>query len=246
MGFDVTYGGALIAGLLSFFSPCVLPLVPPYLCFLAGYSLDQITGTDNSASAVGSKVFTSALAFVLGFSAVFIALGASATLIGQFVADYLTWLSVVAGLVIVVMGLHFLGLLRLSILYREARVHVDKKPAGIIGAFVIGLAFAFGWTPCVGPVLAAILFVAGAEESAAKGALLLATYSIGMGVPFLLAAVFAGPFVKLMQRFSRHLGKIEKAMGGLLVVTGVLFMTGSINEIGFWLQRMLPSLGNVG
>lgn len=243
MDFDVTYGGAVLAGLLSFFSPCVLPLVPPYLCFLAGYSLDQITGEDGANAAVGRKVFASAFAFVLGFSAVFIGLGASASLMGQFIADHLQWLSIAAGAVIVVMGLHFLGWLKLSFLYREARLNVEKKPAGMLGAFVIGLAFAFGWTPCVGPVLATILFVAGAEESAAQGAYLLGAYSLGMGVPFLAAAAFAGPFVKFMRRFSRHLGKIEKAMGALLVVTGILFMTGSINAIGFWLQELVPTLG---
>ena len=245
MDFDVTVGGALLAGLLSFFSPCVLPIIPPYLCFIAGLSLDQLTASKDDAGAA-RKVFVSAIAFVCGFSTVFIALGASASLIGQFVASHLNWLSVLAGVLISIMGLHFLGVLRLPFLYRDVRVSVDRKPAGVAGSFIVGLAFAFGWTPCVGPVLATILFVAGAEESAIQGARLLAIYSLGMAIPFLGAAAFAGPFVGFMRRFSKHLGTMEKVMGGLLVITGILFMTGSINAIGFWLQRLLPSLGSVG
>jgi cytochrome c-type biogenesis protein len=245
MDFDVSYGGALLAGLLSFFSPCILPIVPPYLCYLAGLSLDQITAEEKTAG-TGRKVFMSAVLFVFGFSLVFISFGASASFIGQAVTDHIQWLSILAGIIIIVMGLHFLGIFRLNVLYRDVRVQVDRKPAGYIGAFIMGLAFAFGWTPCVGPVLATILFVAGAEESAMQGAALLGVYALGIGVPFLIAAAFAGPFVRFMRRFAKHLGTIEKIMGAMLVITGILFLTGSMNAIGFWLQEMLPALGKVG
>ncbi len=246
MNFDVNLGGAFIAGLLSFLSPCVLPLVPPYLCFLTGFSLDQITGEGEATAGAGRRVFLSSLAFVAGFTVIFVLLGATASALGRVVADYLDWLAVVAGIVIIIMGLHFLGAFKIGLLYREARVHVEKKPAGYLGAFAIGLAFAFGWTPCVGPVLAAILFVAGAEDTIMRGASLLTAYSLGIGVPFLIAAAFAGPFIKVMRRFSKHLGKIEKVMGALLIVAGILIMTGSMNVIGFWIQETFPSLSKVG
>ena len=245
MNFDVGLTGAFIGGLLSFLSPCVLPLVPPYICFIAGLTLDQVTGEEESPG-VGGRVFSSALAFVAGFTVVFVILGASASVLGQLLVEHMRWLSVLAGAAILIMGLHFLGVLKIALFYRQAQVQVDRKPAGLIGAFVIGLAFAFGWTPCVGPVLAAILFVAGAEDTVFDGAILLAVYSLGIGIPFLVAAMFAGPFLKLMRRYSRHLGKVEKTMGALLVVTGILFMTGSMNEIGFWIQQAFPSLGRIG
>jgi cytochrome c-type biogenesis protein len=163
--FDISYGGAFIAGLLSFLSPCVLPLVPPYLCYLGGMTVEQLAEQQAVRTAASRRVFWAALAFVLGFSTVFVALGATATVVGQFVAEYLDILAKIAGVVIIVLGLHFLGAFRIALLFREARFHIDSKPAGIAGAYVVGLAFAFGWTPCVGPVLAAVLFVAGAEES---------------------------------------------------------------------------------
>ena len=244
MGFDVTFGGAFIAGLLSFLSPCVLPLVPPYICFISGVSYEQLT--EGSGEGVTGRAARSALAFVLGFSVVFVALGASASAIGQVFADYVDVLSYVAGAVIIVMGLHFLGAFRIAFLYREARFHPERKPVGLLGAFVIGLTFAFGWTPCVGPVLAAILFIAGSEDTVAQGATLLSVYSLGIGVPFLLAALFASQFVRMMARFRRHLGLIEKISGGLLVLTGVLIMTGSMNRIAYWLLEVFPALGTTG
>lgn len=244
MLFDITYGAAFLAGILSFVSPCVLPLVPPYLCFLAGVSLDQLTDKDDVSRARG-RVIASSAAFVLGFSLVFIALGASASAIGQVVTRNLDILSYVAGAVIIVMGLHFLGVFRIGLLQKEARVHLERKPAGLLGAFVIGIAFAVGWTPCIGPVLAAILFVAGSEETVAQGAALLGAYSLGIGVPFILAAVFSGPFLRLMTRFRRHMGKVEKTMGGALVLTGVLFLTGHMAAFSFWLLETFPVLAEI-
>ena len=242
---DVTWGGAFLAGLISFVSPCVLPIVPPYLCFLAGVSLDELTQGRNDGG-VAAKVIGSAVAFVLGFSTVFVALGATASVIGQAVTRYLDVLSVIAGIVIIVMGLHFLGLLRLGFLYREARIQVSRKPVGVLGAYLVGLAFAFGWTPCVGPVLGAVLFVAGSEDTLLRGAGLLAAYSLGIGLPFIGAAVFAGPFLRWASRFKRHLGAVEKTMGGLLVVTGLLFVTGQMTVMSYWLLETFPALGEFG
>lgn len=244
--FDVGYAGAALAGLLSFLSPCVLPLVPPYLCFLAGVSIEQLSGTDDGEQAAGRRVFLCAVSFVLGFATVFIALGASASAVGRLVADHIDLLAKVAGVLIIVLGLHFLGAFKVSALYREFRFQTSARPAGLLGAYAVGLAFAFGWTPCVGPVLAAILFVAAAQDTVWKGAALLGVYALGIGVPFLLAALLARPFLALMKRFRRHLHRVEQAMGLLLVITGVLFITGSVNEVGFWLQETFPALGRVG
>ncbi len=245
MNFDIGLGGAFIGGLLSFASPCVLPLVPPYLCYLAGVSIDQLKG-DEVMPGSGRRVLFSAFAFVIGFTIIFVSFGASATALGRVVQDYLDWLSVAAGIAIIVMGLHFLGLLRINLLYRDVRVDVARKPAGVVGAFVMGLAFAFGWTPCVGPVLAAILVTAGGQEDIAGGVQLLSAYSLGIGVPFLIAAAFAKPFMKFMSRFRRHMGIVEKVMGGFLVVTGILFITGGMNKIAFLMLEYIPVLGRVG
>ncbi len=245
-GLDITYGGALIAGLLSFLSPCVLPLVPPYLCFLGGVTLDQITDEGAVDPAVSRRVFLSALAFVLGFSTVFIGLGATATTFGQAIADHIEILSKIAGVVIIILGLHFIGLFRIALLFREARFHMDAKPAGLVGAYVIGLAFAFGWTPCVGPILAAILFIAGTEGSISSGIGLLAVYSAGLGIPFLAAALAVRPFMRFMGKFKRHMPTVERLIGVLLIITGLLFVTETMNEIGFWLLETFPSLGKVG
>lgn len=244
MAFDITIGGAFLAGLLSFLSPCVLPLVPPYLCYLAGISFEQLSGDAESADR--RQIIAKAILFVLGFTTVFVALGATASTIGSAVSEYFDILAIVAGIVLIVMGAHFMGIFRIGLLFREVRYHSGGTRAGWIGAYIVGLAFAFGWTPCVGPVLAGILFMAGAEDSMARGAMLLAVYAAGIGIPFLLAAAFSSAFLGFMARFRRNLGTVEKVMGGLLVVTGILIMTGSMNEIGFWMQEVFPSLGQAG
>lgn len=242
---DVSLFAAAIAGLLSFLSPCVLPLVPPYLTWLAGSSLAEIA-SETPPSGTTGRALVRALAFVLGFSAVFIALGASASLLGRVLAEHLVLFSRLAGAIIVLLGLHFLGVLRVPLLYREARFGLGRQPAGLLGAFLMGLAFAFGWTPCVGPVLASILLIAGTEDSAREGATLLAAYAAGIGLPFLLAAVFVRPFLAFLARFRRHLGRVEKIIGALLVVTGALIFTGSMAEIAGWLLQTFPALGRIG
>ncbi len=245
MPFDVNFTGAFMAGVASFASPCMLPLVPAYLCFLAGTSLDELVSEERTFRQ-GTAVVAASLAFVLGFATVFVTLGATANVVGRFVVDHLTWFSYAAGVVVIVMGLHFLGVLRLSLLHREARYQHATRPAGLLGAYLVGLAFAFGWTPCVGPILATILFLAGSEQTTSRGALLLFVYALGIGLPFVLAALFAGPFMRLMVRFRKHIGLIEKIMGGALVVTGILFLTGGIPFLSYLLLEWFPQLGAVG
>lgn len=242
---DIGIGGALLAGFLSFISPCVLPIVPPYLAYLAGLSVGEISDDKISANS-SRRVFTASILFVLGFTTVFVALGATASFIGQSIAQYFEILSIIAGALILIMGLHFLGVFRIGLLYREARVDVQKKPAGLFGTYVMGLAFAFGWTPCVGPVLAAILFVAGSEDTALRGAMLLAAYSVGIGIPFILAGLFAGKFIKRANHFKKHMRKIEIVMGVFLVITGILFMTGSMSRIAQWLIETFPIFLKLG
>lgn len=245
MGMDVGILAAFGAGILSFLSPCILPLVPPYLCFLAGSSLDELT-RHGSGRAVTSKAFLRALAFVLGFAVVFIALGAGASTLGRLVSEHLTLLSRVAGVTIILLGLHMLGVFHWLRLMREARFTVSGRPASAAGAFVVGLAFAFGWTPCVGPVLASVLMVAGTEDSVGQGVSLLAAYAAGIGIPFLVAALFTGTFLRWLSGFKRYLGTIEKVMGSALVLTGILIFTGAMPVIGGWLLENVPILGRIG
>jgi cytochrome c-type biogenesis protein len=241
---DVTLLAALIAGLVSFLSPCVLPLVPPYLAYLAGTSLERLTDGDPKTGSRAQTVGASLL-FVAGFSTVFVALGASASLVGGVLRAWSYHLSVVAGIAIIVMGLHFLGAFRLTWLMRTKQMEVSK-PVGLWGAYVMGLAFAFGWTPCIGPILATILAVAASEATVAKGAGLLAVYSLGLGIPFVIAAFFIESFARFLARFKRHLHNVERAMGVLLILTGIAFLTGSINTFSFWLLEMFPALGSIG
>jgi len=245
MAAEATLITAFGAGVLSFASPCVLPLVPPYLGFLAGVSMDELTGTDDQKSA-RAQVFRSAIAFVLGFGTVFISLGAAATLLGQVLREYLIYLAPVAGVIVIIMGLHFLGVFRVAMLFKEARFHVEKKPAGLFGAYLIGLAFALGWTPCIGPILGAIMAVAAVEDTVYQGVILLAFYTAGLGVPFLLAALFAGPFMRFMKNFRRHMQTVERVMGVFLVATGVLFITGHMASFSFWLLETFPTLAAIG
>jgi cytochrome c-type biogenesis protein len=244
MAADVSLAAALIAGLLSFLSPCVLPLVPPYLVYLAGASLERLADGEPPPR-VRRETVIAALLFVCGFSTVFIAFGASASAIGRLVLAYSPQLAIVAGVAIILMGLHFLGLTRISMLMREKRATM-AKPVGLWGAYVMGLAFAFGWTPCIGPILAAILAVAASRETVGQGAGLLAVYSAGLGIPFLIAAFAVEPAMAAIAKFRRHISIVEKVMGGLLVLTGIAFLTGWVSEAAFWLLETFPALGKIG
>lgn len=243
---EIGYLGAAGAGLLSFLSPCVLPLAPAYLCFLGGVSMDQLAGTETTKPAQARRVLWAAAAFVLGFGTVFVAFGASASALSALILQNKLWLGRIAGVVIVLFGLHYMGLFRIGLLYREARFHPRERPATLAGAFVVGLAFAFGWTPCIGPVLATVLTVAAQRDSLGYGASLLAAYAAGLGVPFILAALAAGPFLRWMARMRRHIRKVEIATGALLVATGLLFVFGEFERLAYWLLDAFPALGALG
>ncbi len=317
MMFDVTIWGALVAGLLSFLSPCVLPLVPAYLGFLGGTTIDQLTddagkegwgdrlikyalvtivslmilswllpflyqlvmsGSGATLSAgVGEtmrliamvmtiaiiffallslkgpkrRVLLASFFFVLGLTVVFVSLGAAASFIGGFIAVYKNELGMAAGVLIILFGLHFLGVVRIPLLYRSARMDVQLESASFAGAFLMGMAFAFGWTPCVGPVLAPILTLAASSDSVSQGVGLLFIYSMGLGIPFVMAAILVTPFMGFIGKFRKHLSSVEKVMGLLMIITGVLFITGSfgyfgINSIGVWILDMFPALATLG
>lgn len=237
--------GVALAGVVSFLSPCVLPLVPPYLGYLGGTTIDRMTHADGIDDHLWRRVVLASVLFVLGFTTVFVALGAGASALGQWVQVHKGELSIVAGLVIIAFGLHFLGLLRIPLLYRQARFHTDVQGASLAGAYIMGLAFAFGWTPCIGPVLATVLTLAASEGSLGAGVRLLLVYSLGLGLPFILAAVAIGPFVAFLQRFRKHLGRVEMVMGLLLVATGILMLTGSLNWFGQWLIENVPVLARI-
>jgi cytochrome c-type biogenesis protein len=247
MDLNVSIGAAVLAGIFSFLSPCVLPLVPPYLVYMSGVSMEDLMDAETkSASPNRIHVFISALLFVAGFTTVFVLLGATASAMGNVLRQNLPLLSQIAGVAIIIMGLHFMGLFRISIFAREARFHTTQNATSLSGSYIMGLAFAFGWTPCIGPVLAAILSVAGSEESVSRGMALLAFYSLGLGIPFLLAALSVNKFLGFSQRFRTYIPLLEKVMGGLLVLTGIMFLTGWMQTISYWLLEQFPGLATIG
>lgn len=211
-----------LAGLLSFLSPCVLPLVPGYVSLISGTSVDQLESEDRKLS---RSVLLNSLMFIIGFSAVFIALGAVATGIGQFMNIYRRQLMQVAGVVIIIFGLHLIGVFQIKALLADKRLHEVKSKGGALGAFIIGFAFAFGWTPCIGPILAGVLLIAGSQDTVIKGILLLAVYSAGLAVPFLLTSLGIERFLAFYSRFRRHLHTVEVVSGVFLVVVGALILT---------------------
>ena len=240
---NVTLLAAFGAGLLSFISPCVLPLIPGYLSYISGMSLEEMRGTSTAVVAppeVRNRVLLSSLAFILGFSMVFIALGASATALGAFLMQRLTILGRIAGAIIVLFGLHTMGLLRIDWLYQEKRVQTTRRPAGFIGAALVGVAFAFGWTPCIGPILAGILAIAAAQNTIGQGVQLLAAYSLGLAIPFFAAALAINRFFAAFARIRKHYHMIELTSGALLVIIGILIFTNRFTIIARTLQPYLP------
>ena len=245
------------AGILSFLSPCVLPLVPPYLTYMSGATFEQLRQDKAVTGTVWRKSVFTSLFFILGFSIVFIALGATATAFGKVFRQLFALqidlgfasfqlLPSLAGIVIIVMGLHFLGLFKLGILNMQVRSDGPSAASGPWGGFLLGLAFAVGWTPCIGPVLAAVLSVAASQDSALEGATLLAVYSAGLGVPFLLAGMAIGPFLGFFEGFKKHLETVEKVMGAVLVLTGLLFITGQFTRLSYWVLATFPGLSSIG
>ncbi len=225
---------AFAGGLLSFLSPCVLPLVPSYLGFVTGLTFDEIGNRRRIA-------MLHAALFVLGFSVVFMVFGASATALGRVLKHYEIWIQRIGGALIVVFGLYCLGVFRSRWMDRDSRVHLDRKPMGYLGSVLVGMAFAAGWTPCIGPILGGILGLAATEETVSRGIVLLGAYSLGLAVPFLVAAFAVESFLAWFQRFRRHLRWIQQLSGVLLLVVGVLLMTGQFTRIAGWLQSLTPS-----
>jgi cytochrome c-type biogenesis protein len=238
----IGFATAFAAGAISFLSPCVLPLVPGYVSFVAGSSLEELR--DGVAPRLQSA--TLALTFVLGFTVVFVALGASATALGGLLLSYKIQLGVIAGVIVILFGLHLLGLTPLRLMNREARFHLDIAGGRALSAFLLGIVFAFGWTPCIGPVLGAILTLSASTADVAKGSLLLAVYSLGLGLPFLLAALFTGTLLVRIKALGRAGHVLQRAAGGLLVAMGLLMVTGQLEVIAYWLLETFPALANIG
>lgn len=232
---------ALAAGMLSFLSPCVLPIVPPYLAYMSGISVGDVQSGQGRGRAMLPATF-----FVLGLSTVFLFLGFTASAFGAFFLQNQVLFSRIAGAIVIVFGLHFLGVFRIPILDREARLDAGDKGGTAMGAYVLGLAFAFGWTPCIGPQLGAILSIAATEASIARGTLLLGVYAMGLGVPFLLVAAFMTRSITVMNRMKRHMKTIERAMGGLLLVVGIMLVTGAFTRLSWWLLEQFPALAALG
>jgi len=233
---------ALAAGMLSFLSPCVLPIVPPYLAYMGGIGMAELqAGGRHRFRAVLPAVF-----FVLGLSTVFLFLGFTASVFGSFFLHYQDRFAQIAGVMVIVFGLHFLGVFRIGLLDRDMRLDAGDRGGSAFGAYLLGLAFAFGWTPCIGPILGAILSLAAAEASITRGTALLGVYAMGLGIPFLLAAVFIQRAVGVMNRMKRHMRLIERAMGALLLVVGVALLTGAFTDFSFWLLEVFPALATLG
>ena len=243
---DISYAGAALAGILSFFTPCILPMVPFYLCYMAGISMTEMRGDGAIAPGAQARLITSAVMFALGVTTIFVLLGMGATALGQAFAEYRQPLSYVAAAILLLFGFHFLGVVRIPLLYREARVESGAEPTTMIGAYLMGLAFGFGWTPCIGPALAAILMVASGMGDIWRGAALLLVYGLAMTAPFVVAALFARPFMGWMQRNRKYLTHVEKVMGGMLVVFAVLIATDAVNLIADAMLRWMPGFRSLG
>lgn len=227
-----------LAGLASFLSPCVLPLVPPYLTYLGGTTMEQLVDRDQIDRRAWGRIVLAAVCFVLGFTTVFVGFGAGASVLGQWIQIYKSQLAVAAGIVIILFGLHFLGVLRIPLLYREARLHADTQGASLVGAYVMGLAFAFGWTPCIGPILGTILLLAAGQNTVGLGIYLLVVYSLGLAVPFLATAIALDRFANFYRGFRRHLHTVELVSGALLILIGVLLLTNRFTVLSGYLAKI--------
>jgi cytochrome c-type biogenesis protein len=242
---SVSLLAAFLAGIVSFVSPCVLPIVPGYLSFISGVNLAQLRGGEAPAGLTRRVALTSVF-FVLGFSTVFVTLGAAATIVGELLQTHKRALGIVGGVVIIVLGLHMAGLVKIDWLLAEKRATVRQRPLGLFGAYVVGLAFAFGWTPCIGPILGAILLYASQQETVAQGVLLLAAYSAGLGIPFILSALAVNAFFRAFGRLRGSMRTIEVVSGALLVAVGILLVTDRLTLIAQYFSRVFPGLATIG
>ena len=224
---------AFIAGLISFLSPCVLPLVPGYISIVSGSSLEQLKAQDKQASLLRTVLMNS-ITFIVGFSITFVILGASATWLGQFLVSWRQLLDKIAGLVLIVFGVHVLGIVKINALYQDKRFHNVDAPRGAAGSLLLGLAFAFGWTPCLGPILAGILAIASTKQTVSEGMLLLGVYSAGLGIPFLLTSLALNQFLSFYSRFKKHFHAVEMVSGALVIAVGIMMVTGSLTRLATW------------
>jgi cytochrome c-type biogenesis protein len=243
---DISFAAAAFAGLLSFFTPCILPMVPFYLCYMAGLSMTELQGDGTIAKGAQRRLVISAIAFAFGVSTIFVLLGMGATALGQLFAQWLDTLRWIAAAVLLLFGLHFLGLLRIGLFYREAKLESTMAPSTLAGAYVMGLAFGFGWTPCVGPALASILMIASGMGDIWRGGLLLLVYGLSMTAPFVVAALFAKPFLRWLGRHRSKLQYAEKIMGGMLILFAILIATNGVRLIADVMIRWMPSLTTLG
>ena len=241
---EISYFYVVLAGLLSFLSPCVLPIVPGYLCFMAGTSLDKLQVDHDNITK--KRVFKFSLSFVLGFSTVFVVLGASATLLSSVVYEYLDYLRIAGGIIIIIFGIHFMQVIQIPFLNREIRYQIENYRPGIVGSYIIGLSFAFGWTPCIGPILGSVLSIAASSETVTYGVVLLMLYSAGLGIPFLLAAYAINGFMKFLSKIRNYIRSIEIFTGLLLIIFGILILTNRIQEFAFFFIKYFPFLAQFG
>ena len=244
--FDITVWSAFIGGLIVFFSPCVLPIVPFYLSYMAGASMSEVSAAGTLARGARVRALLASVMFSLGIITVFVLLGAAAFGLSQAFRSYADEFRYIAAAIVFVMGLHFLGVVRIPILNRSFQMEADARGMSVMGAYVVGLAFAAGWTPCVGGVLTGVIFTASQESTAWEGLGLMLIFGAGMTLPFVFAALFIGPFLRFAARFRRHLPKVEKAMGLLLILFAVLIASGSVNAIANWMIEAFPVFMNIG
>lgn len=244
--FDISFLGAAIAGFLSFFTPCILPMVPFYLCYMAGISMSELRDDSGLEAGAQRRLILSSVFFAAGVTTIFVLLGLGATAVGQVFADWMDTLKWVAAAVLAVFGLHFLGIVRIGFLYREARIESKAEPSTVFGAYAMGLAFGFGWTPCVGPALASILMMASGMGDLWRGGMLLFVYGVGMTAPFVIAALFSGPFLRWTARHRGKLVYVEKLMGAMLILFALLIVTDSVNFIAQWMIETFPGWTALG
>lgn len=235
---EVSYPLSFAAGVLSFLSPCVLPLVPSYLTFITGMSFDELTSAENRKRARLLTIANSAV-FILGFSAVFLALGASSSLIGQWLFQYQDWIRIIGGVLVIIFGIFIAGFIRLDFLMREKKFHLKGRPAGYVGTFVIGMTFAAGWTPCIGPILGSILVYASSQASATYGLKLLAVYSMGLAIPFMICSIAFNTFLSYTKIVGKYMRVIMMISGLILIAFGILLLTDQVAE----LSALLPDFG---
>ena len=239
----ISYFYVLLAGLLSFLSPCVLPIVPGYLCFIAGTSLDKAL---DEQEILKINILKYSVSFVLGFSTVFVLMGASATYLSGLLYEYFDYLRIIGGTIIIIFGIHFTQLIQLPFLNSDIRVQINNYKPGLAGSFVVGLSFAFGWTPCIGPILGSILVLAATEESLGRGIMLLSSYSIGLAIPFILSGYLIQKFLIFSKNFKKNINKVSKFGGIILLITGILIITNQLQALGYYLINVFPFLQNIG